>query len=49
MGMHDGSSFKGGCTVPHVYSTSGTKTVNVTLATTTGATGKGQMQLFINP
>jgi adhesin/invasin len=45
----DGSSFKGGCTVTHAYSTSGTKTVNVTLATTTGATGKGQMQLFINP
>jgi len=45
----DGSSFKGGCTVTHAYSTAGTRTVNVTLATTTGATGKGQMQVVINP
>ncbi len=45
----DGSSFKGSSQVTHAYSTSGTKTVNVTVTTTEGTTGKGQTQVVVNP
>ena len=45
----DGSTFKGSSQVTHAYTTSGTKTVNVTVTTTEGTTGKGQTQLVINP
>lgn len=45
----DGSTFKGSSQVTHAYTTSGTKTVNVTVTTTEGTTGKGQTQLVVNP
>jgi hypothetical protein len=45
----DGQTFNGSNQVSHSYSTSGNKTVTVTVSTTDGNTGRGQTQVVVNP
>ncbi len=45
----DGQTFNGSSQVSHTYSTSGTKTVTVNVATTDGNSGRGQTQVVVTP
>jgi PKD repeat protein len=45
----DGQTFNGGSQISHVYRSTGPRTVTVTVSTTDGNSGKGQIQFVVQP